>query len=160
MTVRSSKGATAATTRSTPRACRWTEALPPDHRRWLEERASRQAEFFGYARDEPLAVRPLAAAGGGVVLGSELDARVDAFPDLDLRTRPKPPIYDVAYDPREVVLLTREPFETLNRARGIRALGIRLVRLFPPARPPGGGEAGPGHALRARPAQAAAQDLT
>jgi hypothetical protein len=113
------------------RVGRWTQTLPIESRRWLEARLARQAEFFGYAMDEPAAVRSLAADGRTVVLGSELDARVDAFSDLDLRTRPKPPVYDLLYDPRELMLLTREQFETLTRRRGVRRVGIWIVRLFP-----------------------------
>lgn len=113
------------------RVGKWTQTLLPEHRRWLEQRVTRQAEFFGYAMDEPAAVRPLAAAGGRLVLGLELDGRVEAFPDLELRTRPKPPIYDLHYDPHELILITREQFETLTRPRGVRGLGIRLVRPLP-----------------------------
>jgi hypothetical protein len=112
------------------RVGKWTQTLRPEHRRWLEQRVSRQAEFFGYAMDRPVAVRSL-AAGGPLVLGSELDGRMDQFGDLDLRRRSKPPIYDVHYDPHEVILITREQLETLTRRRGLRALGIRLVRPLP-----------------------------
>jgi hypothetical protein len=48
---------------------------------------------------------------------AERVARQADFPDLDLRTRTKPPIHDVHYDPRELILLTREQFETLTRTR-------------------------------------------
>jgi Sulfotransferase family len=113
------------------RVDKWTRTLPIEQRRWLEQRVARQADFFGYAMDQPAAVRSLAADGGPLILGSELDARVEEFPDLELRTRPKPPIYDQHYDPRELVALTREQFEKLTRRRGLRALGVRLTRLLP-----------------------------
>jgi hypothetical protein len=113
------------------RVGKWMQGLPPDYRGWLEQRVTRQAEFFGYAMDRPTAVGPLAADGGALVMGTELDRRVDEFTDLDLRTRPKPPIYDLHYDPRELILLTREQFETLTRPRGLRSLGMRLLRPLP-----------------------------
>jgi hypothetical protein len=113
------------------RVGKWTQTLLPEHQRWLEPLLSRQAEFFGYAMDQPAAVHPVAAAGGTLVRGSELDRRIDEFADLDLRARPKPPIYDLHYDPQKLILLTREQFETLTRPRGMRGLGVRLLRPLP-----------------------------
>jgi hypothetical protein len=65
------------------------------------------------------------------VLGTELAARMEAFPDLKLDVRPKPPIYDTPNDPHDVILITREQFATLTAPRGIRALGVQLVRPLP-----------------------------
>ncbi|HEX8206300.1 MAG TPA: sulfotransferase [Solirubrobacteraceae bacterium] len=110
---------------------RWKELLPRPQQKWLAERISRNAEFFGYDMDEPLPVAPLAASGRSVVYGAELDERIEAFPDLDLRTQPQVPIYEREYDPRDVILITREQFDHLTARRGIRGLGVRIARRLP-----------------------------
>lgn len=114
---------------------RWPGLLRPGQRQWLARRMSRHGEFFGYACDQTRPVASLAAEGRRLVLGGELADRIRAFPDLALHVRPKPPIYDTPYDPHDVILITREQFADLTAPRGMRALGIRLVRRFPrPAR--------------------------
>jgi hypothetical protein len=113
------------------RIARWKETLPRPQQRWLAERLARRAEFFGYAMDEPLPVAPLASGGRTVVYGAELDERIDAFPDLDLRAQQQVPIYDREYDPREVILITREQFDHLTRPRGLRAVAVRIARKLP-----------------------------
>ncbi len=113
------------------RVGKWKETMPRPQQKWLGERLARRAEFFGYAMDEPLPVAPLAASGRVVVLGAEVDARIDAFPDLELRTQPQVPIYEREFDPREVMVITREQFAHLTRPRGLRAVGVRLARRLP-----------------------------
>ena len=109
----------------------WKERLPGAQQRWLTERLGRRAEFFGYAMDEPVPVAPLASEGGAIVRGSELDTRIEAFGDLDLRTRPQVPIYDQEPDPRELMVITREQFAYLTRPRGVRAVGVWFARKLP-----------------------------
>ena len=119
------------------RVDKWTRTLGKKHQRWLKPRLARHAEFFGYAMDEPLPVAPLADAGGRLVRGSELDSRIDAFPDLDLRTPQEPPTYDQFYNRRKVILITREGYAHLTRPRGIRAVGVAITRRLPkPGRRP------------------------
>ena len=115
------------------RVRKWKSELPRPQQKWLTERLARRAEFFGYAMDAPLPVAPMAAGGGAIVRGSELDARIDEFPDLAeaLRTQQQVPIYDKDYDPRDVMVITREQFAYLTRPRGLRALGVRIARKLP-----------------------------
>jgi hypothetical protein len=101
--------------------------LEPSVKRWIAERLTRQAEFLGYAMDEPLPVAPLAPEGRFVASGHDVAARIDAFPDLDLRTRGIVPAPDRLYNPRELIVLPREEFEHATRRRGVRALGVRVV---------------------------------
>jgi len=110
---------------------KWKETLPLPQQKWLGERLQRRAEFFGYDVHEPIPVAPLAAGGRPVVYGAELDERIDAFGDLDLRTQPQVPIYEREYDPREVILITREQFDKLTAPRGPRAVGVWLARKLP-----------------------------
>jgi hypothetical protein len=119
------------------RVDKWTRELREDHRDWLRPRLTRRAEFFGYGFDEAIPVASLSSGGGLVVRGVELDARIEEFADLDLRERPKVPLYDQLHDPREVMILRREDFEQLARRRGLRRLGVALVRRLPrPSRRP------------------------
>lgn len=113
------------------RVAKWKSELPRPQQRWLTDRLARRAEFFGYAMDEPAPVAPMAAGGGAIVRGSELDERIQAFADLDLRTRQQVPIYDREYDPRDVMVITREQFAYLTRPRGVRAVGVWLARKLP-----------------------------
>jgi hypothetical protein len=110
---------------------KWKETLALPQQRWLTERLARRAEFFGYAMAEPAPVAPLAASGRAVVYGSELDERIEAFADLDLRTQPQVPIYEREYDPRDVILITREQFRELTERRGLLRVGIWLARRLP-----------------------------
>ena len=110
---------------------RWKETLPVAQQRWVAERLARRAEFFGYDLDQPAPVAPLSAGGGLLVRGVELDERVEAFADLDLRTRPRVPLYDREYDPRKVILLTREQFAHVTRPRGVRGAVATVVKRFP-----------------------------
>ncbi|HEV2812236.1 MAG TPA: sulfotransferase [Solirubrobacteraceae bacterium] len=113
------------------RVGKWKETLPEGQQRWIADRLARRAEFFGYAIDEPAPVAPLAEGGGLVVRGEEVERRIEQFPDLDLRTRPQVPIYEREYDPREVMLITREQFALLTRPRGVRGAGAALARRLP-----------------------------
>ncbi|HEX8206299.1 MAG TPA: sulfotransferase [Solirubrobacteraceae bacterium] len=113
------------------RVGKWTTVLRDDQRGWLRERLARRAEFFGYDIEEPLPVAPLAAEGGLVVRGVELDARIEQFADLPLRERPQVPLYDQLHDPRELMILRRADFEKLARRRGLRRIGAAIVRRLP-----------------------------
>jgi sulfotransferase family protein len=113
------------------RVDKWTRTLRADHQAWLVPRLGERARFFGYDIEQPGVAAPLSAGGASVVLGSEIDARIDEHPDLDLRTRPLAPIYDELYDPHEFMMLRREQFEHLTRPRGIRGVGVAIVKRFP-----------------------------
>jgi Sulfotransferase family len=116
------------------RVDRWTRQLEPDVRAWLGQRLTRQAQLLGYAIDEPMPVEPLADDGSLLASAAAVAARIDRFPELDLRTKGVVPVEDRLYSPRELVLLTRQDWETLTARRGVRGLGVRLVRRLPESR--------------------------
>ena len=113
------------------RIAKWKTEMRTDHQEWLGRQFGRRCEFLGYSPTEPLPVAPLARAGGLVVYGREVDARIDGYPTVDFRRRRQPPLQDQFFDPRTRVLLTRDQFEWVTRPRGIRGVGAALVRRWP-----------------------------
>jgi hypothetical protein len=74
------------------RVARWTQSLGGRTVSQIEQRLGRLGEFLGYSFEDPGALAQLRPAGGHVVGGRAVHRRIDAFPDLDLRTPgPAPP---------------------------------------------------------------------
>jgi hypothetical protein len=96
------------------RVARWTERMSDADRAVLRRRLGRLGEFYGYDVDDPLALAPL-RKGALVARGADIEARIDRFPALDLRTEGAVPLADRFYDPRRVKLRPAEP-----RGRGPR----------------------------------------
>jgi hypothetical protein len=116
----------------TSRVAKWTQRMRDDHKKWLAPRVEQRAEFFGYSMDHPEPVAPFAASGKLIVLGSELDERIERYPELELRDPREPPLTDAFYDPQHVMMLTRADYEQLIERRGARGVGVRLARRLPP----------------------------
>ena len=106
------------------RIAKWTTRMSDGHRAALTRRFARLGEFWGYDVDEPLALAPL-REGGLVAGGHDIDARVDRFPALDLRTQGTVPLADRFYDPRAV------------QVRPARRRAQRPEPPAQPAKPPG-----------------------
>ena len=83
------------------RIAKWATRMSDSHRAALRRRLGRLGEFYGYDVGDPLALAPL-REGGLVAGGADVDARIDRFPALDLRTRGTVPLADRFYDPRRV----------------------------------------------------------
>jgi hypothetical protein len=83
---------------------KWFRLMPADKRPALKQRLGRLAEFLGYSMDDPAVLEPLARDGGLVVRGTDVDARIDAFADLDLRAETEPPIAERFYHPGKMQL--------------------------------------------------------
>jgi hypothetical protein len=81
---------------------KWARTMPAGRRPALKRRLGRLAEFYGYSPDDPAVLEPLAA--GMLIRGTDLDARIDRFPDLDLRAEPEPPIAERFYHPGKMQL--------------------------------------------------------
>jgi hypothetical protein len=114
------------------RIATWKEAMRADHQRWLFERGIQRSEFFGYDIREPAPVAPISEHGSGfVAYGPEIAERVARYDQINLGVQRHPPIYDTYYDPREVILLTREQFAWVTRPRGARGAGAAVVRRLP-----------------------------
>ena len=125
---------------------KWHRTMPDPKRPALKERLGRLAEFWGYSMDDPAVFEPLAANGGMVVHGADVDRRIDAFPDLNLRADPERPIAERWYHPGKMQLYSvadglptappkaqeREP-HVLVRAWRVLPRGAR-ARLHPIAR--------------------------
>jgi Sulfotransferase family len=116
------------------RVARWTTTMRDEHRDWLAERMARRADFFGYSMEAAEPVAAIAQSGSTVVLGAEIDARIAAYPDLDLRAKGRAPIYDGFYDPREVMMLRNDQYARLTERRGLRGVGVALARRLAPER--------------------------
>ena len=118
------------------RVAKWTTKMLAEHRQWLEERVGPLAEFLGYGLDDPDALAPASANGGALLGGAELEARIERFPALELRKGGDGGPYDEPYDPRNLMVLRRSEYAQITRPRGVRRVGIAVVRALPfePAR--------------------------
>ncbi len=83
---------------------KWARTMPAGRRPALAHRLGRLAEFYGYSVDDPAVLEPLAADGGMLIRGTDLEARIDRFPDLDLRAEPEKPIAERFYHPGRMQL--------------------------------------------------------
>jgi len=83
------------------RISKWTETIDERGRRRLRRRIGGVEEFFGYDVAEPMPA-PLRPDGGFLLGGADVDARIEQFPRLDLRTQPRVPLVDSLYDPRRM----------------------------------------------------------
>lgn len=113
------------------RVAKWTTALLEEHREWLSERVGPLADFFGYALDDPQALAPAGANGSALLRSPELAERIERFPALDLRAGGSSGPYDERYDPRELMVLRRKEYAWITRPRGVRRIGIAIVRALP-----------------------------
>jgi hypothetical protein len=86
------------------RVARWHEAMDERTRRALARRLGRLGEFLGYDMDQPVELAPLNDHGTLLASGTDLDARIDRFEDLDLRTQGPVPRFEQLYHPRNLTL--------------------------------------------------------
>jgi hypothetical protein len=91
----------------TSRIAKWTTTLDEPQRRKVARRLGRLGEFFGYSMADPAALEPVGAGGSPLMRGEEIDARIDRFPDLDLRTQMPVPQAEKFYRPHDVTLEKR-----------------------------------------------------
>jgi hypothetical protein len=117
----------------TARVTKWTRTLEPATRQQLERRLGRLGEFFGYSFADPAALAPIAPAGRFLIRGPVTNARIDAFADLDLRTRGPVPLADRFLHPRDVQ--PRPVGRRAPRAEAGRPLWLPIWQRLPePAR--------------------------
>jgi hypothetical protein len=106
------------------RIARWTRTLDRGRRRRVARELSRLGAFLGYAMDDPAALAPL-TAGSPLITAADLDARMAAFADLDLRRPERPAPTERPYDPRRVRLVpVRQPGP-------LRARVVAVLRRLP-----------------------------
>ena len=115
------------------RVDKWHRRMTDEHKRLLIERFARLAEFYGYAIDDPAVLAPLGANGSLLAAGAEIDARIEQFPDLDLRTRPEIPLAERFYHPGRVQLHAVQADARAEAPAAARAAAARapLARAAP-----------------------------
>ena len=130
---------------------KWFRTLPEARRPALARRLGRLGEFYGYSMDDPAVLGSLSADGTLLIRGTDIDARIDEFPDLDLRAEPEPPLAERFYHPGRMqlhsvlepktppaqaqetepgVLVVRGESSRAAPARRLHPLGRRVVRRF------------------------------
>ena len=96
------------------RISKWTKTMDERPRRILRRRLSRLGAFYGYDVDDPVALAPL-REGSLVAGGQDLDARIEQFPELELRRQRAIPVADRFYDPRKTKVRTVEALAAMER---------------------------------------------
>jgi Sulfotransferase family len=90
----------------TSRITKWTQTLDDTQRAKVERRLGRLGEFLGYSMADAAALAPVGERL--IATGAELDARIDRFADLDLRTPVPVPRAEGFYHPRDFELVRRD----------------------------------------------------
>jgi hypothetical protein len=118
---------------------KWTRTLGDTERRKVQRRLGALGEFFGYSMKEPRRLDPLRSDGSPIVHGTDIDARIDRFPALDLRTPMPVPQAAQVYHPRDLRLTSakdakvttpeRAPAPVRNGA--LRRAAAPVVRRLP-----------------------------
>lgn len=117
---------------------KWIHTLDARQRRALRPLA-RLGEFLGYTIGDPASFAVLNDRNALLLGGQEVDARIERFPDLDLRTQGRIPRYETIYHPREWTLAPAEPpsarrVQPQQRSVAHRAAVAVVTRLPPPMR--------------------------
>ena len=84
----------------TSRIDRWKASLPEAELKRIEKRLGGLAGFYGYDVRDPFVLAPLHDGDGVLTSGSQLAARIDQFPDLELTRALGLPNIDALFDPR------------------------------------------------------------
>jgi hypothetical protein len=87
------------------RIAKWTERLAPGDRALVARHLGRLPAFFGHSMEDPLALEPLNDRGSYLFGGDEVQARVDAFPELTINEQMPIPIYERLYHPKNFTMI-------------------------------------------------------
>lgn len=96
------------------RISKWTKTMEERHRVVLRRRLTRLGELYGYDIDDPAGLAPL-REGALIAGGEDIEARIDAFPELDVRRQRTVPVADRFYDPRKTKVRSVEALAELER---------------------------------------------
>jgi Sulfotransferase family len=113
------------------RVGKWHRRMAPHHRQALSTELGRLAEFFGYDVKDPAVLAPLHDDGRVLILGTDIDARVERFPDLDLRTKLEPNLAERHYHPGRMQLHAVGAFATKAPPPPEPPFSVRLWRVMP-----------------------------
>jgi hypothetical protein len=86
------------------RVAKWHGRMSEGHRQSLARRLGRLSEFFGYDMTDPAVLAPVGDPDRFLIHGREIDARIDEFADLDLRTKGEPGLAERHYHPGRMQL--------------------------------------------------------
>src|ERR671914_746765 len=96
------------------RISKWTTRMNERQRAILRRRLERLGRFYGYEVDDPAALNPL-REGALIASGADIDARIESFPELDLRRQRAVPVADRFFDPRKVKVRSVDALAELER---------------------------------------------
>jgi hypothetical protein len=96
------------------RISKWTKTMEERHRNVLRRRLTRLGAVYGYEIDDPAARAPL-REGSLLADGRDLDARIEMFPELELRRQRAVPVADRFYDPRKTKVKSVEALAELEK---------------------------------------------
>jgi hypothetical protein len=117
---------------------KWTRTLDEAQRRTVARRLRRLGAFFGYSMKDAKALEPLRADGSPLIRGADVDARIDKFPALDMRTRMPVAPAEGFYHPRDLQLRRVRPEKEAETAPApvrnprLRRAAAPVVRRLPP----------------------------
>jgi len=83
---------------------KWTRTLDAPTLKKIDRRLGALGEFFGYSMTDAAVLEPLRSDGAPLIGGADIDARIDAFPHLDLRTQVEVPAAELYYHPARLRL--------------------------------------------------------
>jgi hypothetical protein len=92
----------------------WRSSLPEVERNRIANRLGRLARFYGYDVDDPVLLEPLHDGDALLTSGTQLAARIDQFPELDLLRSIDLPNSDALHDPREYAPVERARLDALQ----------------------------------------------
>jgi hypothetical protein len=87
------------------RVAKWTTTVDQKVLPFITRTLQGVADFFGYSFEDPTALEPLTGGGSLLFAGEDVRARIDRFPELELRERGETPIHERLYHPRDVLLV-------------------------------------------------------
>jgi hypothetical protein len=96
------------------RISKWTKTMRERDRAALRRRLTRLGELYGYDIDDPAVLSPL-REGALIAGGEDIDARIDLYPELELRRQRNVPVADRFYDPRKSKVRSLEALAELER---------------------------------------------
>ena len=110
---------------------KWHKRMSELHRRSMESRMGRLCEFFGYDMDDPAVLAPLRDDGKLLIRGSDVAARLAAYPDLKLEEKAEPGLAERHYHPGRMQLHGIGEFVKKAPPPPEPPLNVRLFRVLP-----------------------------
>jgi hypothetical protein len=113
------------------RVAKWHKRMSEVHRRSLATRLGRLSEFFGYDMADPAVLSPLSDDGGLLIHGADIEARIDAYPELNLHEKAERGLAERFYHPGRMQLHGIGEFAKNAPAPPDPPFTVRLWRVLP-----------------------------